>query len=127
MDTDSVGYNLSRGQFGLAYFRDHHEGLGLAEPQVGAILGMYPDEDPEAMVRPTNRRTTFSTDAPLIPNQTHVNVEKVQHYVEHPSNKPIFVVKNPHTGDSHVLDGHHRLVANRILGRPTKAQFYEVR
>lgn len=127
MDTDSVGYNLSGDQFRLAYLRDHHEGLSLAEPQVGAILGMYHDEDPEQRVRATSRRTTFAPDEPLIPNQTHVNLDKVQHYVDHPSNKPIFVVKNPETGGSHVLDGHHRLVANRILGRPTKAQFYEVK
>lgn len=122
MDTDNVGAHLSRGQFGYAYFRDNHEHLGLAEPQVGAILGLEPD--PEHYVKPTGKRTKFSVDAPLVPNQTHVNVDKVQHYVDHPSRKPIFVVNNPETGQAHVLDGHHRLVANRILGRPTPAEFY---
>jgi hypothetical protein len=126
MDTDSVGYNLSRDQFGYAYFRDHHERLNLAEPQVGAILGMFHD-DPESAVRPTRRRATFGAQEPLIPNQTHVNVDKVEHYVKHPSSKPIFVVKNPATGENHVLDGHHRLVANRLRGVPTKAQYYEVK
>lgn len=124
MDTESVGYNLSRDQFGYAYFRDHHENLSLAEPQVGAILGMH--KDPESVVRSTGRGTTFGSQEPLVPNQTHVNVDKVEHYVKHPSKNPIFVVKNPETGANHVLDGHHRLVANRIRGVPTKAVFYQI-
>jgi len=125
MDTDNVGAHLSRDQFGYAYFRDHSAHLGLAEPQVGAILGMEPD--PEHLVKPTSRKAKFAADEPLIPNQTHVNVDKVDHYVKHPSRKPISVMTNPETGGVHVLDGHHRLVANRLRGKPTPAEYWEFR
>lgn len=62
----------------------------------------------------------------ISPNQTHVHVSKVEEYVQKPSRKPIGVVKNPDTGDLHVLDGHHRLTANRILGRSTPAVYWEL-
>lgn len=124
MDTDNSGYNLSRDQFGQAYFRDHHERLRLAAPQVGAILDMWSPQGKEAP-QPTRKRVTITPDMAVVPNQTHVHVEKVQHYVEHPSRKAIGVVKNPVTGDLHVLDGHHRLTANRLLGKNTPAVYWE--
>jgi hypothetical protein len=123
MDTDNAGYNLSPDQFGHAYFRDHHERLGMAEPQVGAILGMWKDD--QAPVQ-TRKRVTVTSDMPVVPNQTHVHIDKVAEYVKKPSKKPIGVVKNPDTGDLHVLDGHHRLTANRLLGRDTPAVYWEL-
>lgn len=123
MDTDNVGPNLSGDQFRYAYFKDHHDRLGLAEPQVGAILGLEPD--PEHYVQATGRKTTFGAQEELIPNQTHVNVDKVAEYVQKPSKKPISVVKNPETGQTHVLDGHHRLVASRLRGEPVRAEYWE--
>jgi hypothetical protein len=123
MDTDNAGYNLSPDQFGHAYFRDHHERLGMAEPQVGAILGMWKDD--QAPVQ-TRKRVTVTPDMAVVPNQTHVHINKVAEYVKKPSKKPIGVVKNPDTGDLHVLDGHHRLTANRLLGRDTPAVYWEL-
>jgi hypothetical protein len=123
VDTDNAGYNLSPDQFGHASFRDHHERLGMAEPQVGAILGMWKDD--QAPVE-TKKRVTVTPDMAVVPNQTHVHINKVAEYVKKPSKKPIGVVKNPETGDLHVLDGHHRLTADRLAGRSTKAVYWEL-
>jgi hypothetical protein len=126
VDTDNAGYNLSPDQFGHAYFRDHHERLGMAEPQVGAILEMWYRPDRNKPPVETKKRLTVTPDMAVVPNQTHVHIDKVAEYLKKPSKKPIGVVKNPDTGDLHVLDGHHRITADRLAGRSTKAVYWEL-
>ena len=119
----SANEHLSPDQFGHASLQDNHARLGLAEPQVGAILGMWKND--QAPVE-TRRHVTVTPDMAVVPNQPHVDVDKVAQYVKKPSKKPIGVVQNPDTGDLHVLDGHHRLAADRLAGRSTKAVYWDL-
>lgn len=73
----------------------------------------------------TRKRVTIKPDTAVVPNQTHVHTDKVAEYVKKPSKEPIGVVKNPDTGALHVLDGHHRITADRLAGRSTKAVYWE--
>lgn len=115
--------NLSADQFGNAHLSEHHARLGMAAPQVGAILGMWKNEPPVA----TGKRVTLTPDVSVVPNQPHVNVGTVAGYMKKPSKKPIAIVKNPNTGDLHVLDGHNRIAADRLMGRNTRAEYWESR
>ena len=120
MDTESIGHNLSGGQFGIAYFNDHHQDLRTTR-YWGSL-----DVSPET-VKPTGKRTMLSPDEMVIPNQTHVFTEKVQHYIDNPSRKPIQVHQDPETGIKRIIDGHHRFAAARAAGRAVPSEYVQVR
>lgn len=115
--------NLSPDQFpahGYVSINDHHEGLGLGRNYGEIGMGTH-------NMRKTGERTTLGPKDAVTPGQSTVYAAAVHKYVERPNAAPIALYKDPGTGETHVIDGHHRLIAARLAGRPVHGEYWENR
>jgi GNAT superfamily N-acetyltransferase len=109
------------------YFSDEYQGNPhISFGEIGEDLGIEPHHvnSPahDSMKKsPYNERVTIPRSERVNISQPTVTRKGVQKYLDQPDHEPIHVAHDPEFDDYTVLEGHHRLVADRLRGRSTEA------
>jgi hypothetical protein len=109
------------------YFTDdYHGNPNISFKDFGDELNIEPHHvnDPahDRMKKsPYNDRVTIPHSERVNVSQPNVHTRGVHQYLDEPDHEPIHVAHDPEFDDYTVLEGHHRLVADRLAGRDTEA------
>jgi hypothetical protein len=128
-DPDDLGY------YGEPH-EDHLPSPALAEagitnsPCTGPGCTEYDEEHDKASWEAHDKRAGAPTrilppDHPLSGMETHIDPETVARYGRGEPRKGLPLVFR-HRGRDHILDGHHRLIADRVDGRPTEVRYVDM-
>lgn len=124
---DILSHFKEAGQSAEHYFGDDYRGnpnISLNDIAHDLNLHPYSGASPRAdqRVSPYGEKVTIQPHEKVHVNQPTVFTRGVHQYQEEEgSRSPIQVTKDPDSGDYEVLEGHHRLVSDRLAGKPTDA------